>query len=150
MFGKVDFGLQPRKNGASQIIVSQGSFSTKHVSLREKSGKETLVKADSVSTGKVLFDLEKKQVTIASAASSGADVKLRLENDGQLNFQTLFAGESTPEKQIAPGRLRRSGASSAPKGGKTPSKPEPAVKSTQKRRGQQVLFEKDDMPLFPD
>ncbi|MGZ8191612.1 MAG: DUF748 domain-containing protein, partial [Methylococcaceae bacterium] len=96
--GKIRFGLQPRVRGAPEIQVSQDTLSAKQLVLRESDQKEPLAKVASFSMRDLQLDLEKKRLDIVSAASSGADIKVWLDSDSQLNYQSLFAGASPAKK----------------------------------------------------
>lgn len=126
-FGKVDFVLQPQKNGIPQIVVQQDSFKAKQLSLREKAEKDALAKAAAVSTSKMQFDLNKKQLSIASAAASRLSVKLWLDKNGHLNYQTLFADgsleKSTKRPETAASLPKPSASSKSLKASKTQSAP---------------------------
>jgi hypothetical protein len=99
VIGKVQFAMQPQANAAPQIKVSQNKFEAKQITLHETGQTEPLASAASASVGGVQFDLDKKQVKIASVASSGADIKAWLNSDGTLNYQALFAAKSAVQPQ---------------------------------------------------
>ncbi|MGZ8153454.1 MAG: DUF748 domain-containing protein, partial [Methylovulum sp.] len=98
--GKVRFGLQPRKMGAPEIQLSHDTLNARQLVLSENTQKEALAKVASLSMRNLQFDLEKKRLNIASAASSGADIKAWLDSDRQLNYETLFAAASPAEPSL--------------------------------------------------
>lgn len=98
--GKVQFELHPKEGAAPEIKASQDKFTAKQLSLREAGQTEPLASVASATVNGVQFDLDKKLIKIATAATTGSEIKAWLASDGTLNYQTLFAGGGSVKEKI--------------------------------------------------
>lgn len=79
-----------------QLLIKQGNLSLKQLQLVDKKKPaDSLISLPSLSAQGIAFDLAQQQISLASVNSSDASIALWLNKDGNVNYATLFAQESS-------------------------------------------------------
>lgn len=79
-----------------QLLINQGSVELKQLQLADKKKTaDSLISVPSLTVQGINFDLGKQQVTLASVNSNDAVINAWLEKDGHINYETLFAADTS-------------------------------------------------------
>jgi flagellar motor protein MotB len=74
-----------------KLVVQQGNFDSKDVSISEPGDTKPLVKIASTALRNIGFDLANRKLQLDSVFAEGAEVRTWLNKEGVINYQTLFA-----------------------------------------------------------
>lgn len=80
-----------------QVLLSNAGVGVKQLSLTEKGKPDNLIHLAALTANGIQLDLQKQQLDIATVASNDASLKAWLQADGQINYQSLFAGDDGAE-----------------------------------------------------
>lgn len=86
-FSSTDAGMQ--------VLLTNAGVEVKQLSLTEPGKSDSLINLAALAVNGIKLDLQKQQLDIASVTSSNALIKSWLQADGQINYQSLFAGDQT-------------------------------------------------------
>lgn len=96
---QADYSVNASDTSATQVVINNGGIDVKALSLSEKNKAEALIQLPVLAASGIRFNLQNQQVSIASLSSRDARLKAWLQPDGQVNYQTLFAGQSETKVQ---------------------------------------------------
>lgn len=85
----------PELENGLQFLLSNAEVDFVDFQLAEKDSTEPLVNVPGFKISGISFDLLKKSIAISQIATKDARIKARLNSDGNINYQSLFATEST-------------------------------------------------------
>lgn len=88
-------------DAGTQVLLTNAGADVKQLSLTEPGKSESLINLASLAVDGIKLDLQKQQLDIASVSSSNALIKSWLQADGQINYQSLFAGDQTAATAVA-------------------------------------------------
>ncbi|AEG01035.1 DUF748 domain-containing protein [Methylomonas methanica] len=92
---QTDYKLSGINDGDLQVLLTSAGIDVKQLNLNEKDKSDNLIHLASLGATGIKLDLKQQQLDIASVTSSDARIKSWLQADGQVNYQSLFAGDNT-------------------------------------------------------
>lgn len=91
---QVDYALSEAPDGL-QTTLNSGNVEIKQLEITAKNQGKPLLRLADLAIGGINVDVHQQQIGIASLSSSDAVIKAWLQADGVLNYQALFAGDSS-------------------------------------------------------
>ena len=98
---QTDYQMRNGEQGV-QLQISNAAIDVKQLNLTAKTQADSLIAIPSLGVQGVAVDLAKQEVSVGLVSSSDAVIKAWLENDGTLNYQALFANQSSQTAQVTP------------------------------------------------
>ncbi|MGR8931079.1 MAG: DUF748 domain-containing protein [Gammaproteobacteria bacterium] len=82
-----------------QFVVDDGNLDIRQFAVTEKEKSDPLISVPFFDVDGIRVDLQKQQIDIKEVSSRNADIRVWLQTDGQVNYQTLFAAGQTSAEQ---------------------------------------------------
>ena len=96
---KTDVAYSAGNKSEASLRLNNGSVDVKQLLFSEKGKADQLIDIPVLAVGGVDFDLQKQKVKVAALSSSDAKINAWLQQDGQVNYQALFAADSDAKPQ---------------------------------------------------
>lgn len=96
---KTDVAYSLHDKSDSSLQLNHGSVDVKQLLFSEQGKADHLIEIPMLAVGGVDFDLQKQKVKVAALSSSDARIKAWLQEDGQVNYQVLFASDADAKHQ---------------------------------------------------
>lgn len=92
---RADYKVSGLNDGDLDVLLTNAAVDVKQLSLNEKDKPDNLLQLAAVSATGIKLDLKEQRLDIAAVTSNDALIKSWLQADGQVNYQSLFAGDNT-------------------------------------------------------
>ena len=93
----VDYRVTAADGSDLQLLINAGDVAIRQLAVTEKNKDEPLIRMPFFDATGIRLNLLEQKIEIGKLSSSNADIKAWLQADGQINYQSLFAGETEQE-----------------------------------------------------